>query len=352
MPATRTDVVLSTSRLRAPIEHCAGDLTVTAPAGATLAEINAVLARDGQWLPLDPWAGGRSTIGGLIATNDSGPRRHRSGAPRDLVIGIEFALVDGTTAKGGGRVVKNVAGYDMGRLLCGSFGTLAVITSATFKLSPLPPSSRTVVIDVPSYAALTALSAELAASPATPSAVEVALPGPRLLVRFETTPTAAAEQAAHVMGLAVLHGAAARVLDGAAEDACWTAHHASVSGGDGALLRVSVLPTHVAGTLANLEQRAATDRLRVQAIGRALLGSLLVQVDGEAAAIADLIQHIRPLVRTPAGHLSVLSAPAAVTAAVPVWDELGAATGIMRAVKAQFDPHGTLCPGGGPGGLA
>ena len=85
----------------------------------------------------------RATIGGIVATNDSGPRRHRYGTPRDLIIGIEMALADGRVAKAGGRVVKNVAGYDLSRLLCGSFGSLAVITSATFKLSPLPPASRT-----------------------------------------------------------------------------------------------------------------------------------------------------------------------------------------------------------------
>src|SRR5258708_31867137 len=86
----------------------------------------------------------RATIGGIVATNDSGPRRHRYGTPRDLIIGVEMALVDGRTAKAGGKVVKNVAGYDLARLLCGSFGSLAVITAATFKLSPAPPASRTV----------------------------------------------------------------------------------------------------------------------------------------------------------------------------------------------------------------
>ncbi len=352
VPAVRTDAVLSTARLQEPIEHCAGDLTVTAPAGATLAAVNAVLARDGQWLPLDPWAGGESTVGGLIATNDSGPRRHRAGAPRDLLIGVEFALVDGTTARAGGRVVKNVAGYDLGRLLCGSFGSLAVITSATFKLSPLPPASRTVAIAVPDGAALGRLIAAFAAAVLTPSAVEVALPGPRLLVRFETTETAAVQQAAHAETLAAAAGAHARVLHGADESACWHGHDAAVHHPGGVLLRLNVLPTDVAGVLAALEQRASLHGLRLHAAGRALLGCLLVHADGESAALVELIRHLRTAARPPAGHVAVLSAPAAVTHAVPVWEDLGGAAAIMRAVKAQFDPRGTLCPGGGPGGLA
>ena len=116
-PAARVDAILSVARLHEPIEHCAGDLTVTVPAGTTLDALNARLAEHQQWLPLDPLAGSQSSVGGLLATNDSGPRRLRYGAPRDLVIGIEFALVDGRRAKSGGKVVKNVAGYDLGRLL-------------------------------------------------------------------------------------------------------------------------------------------------------------------------------------------------------------------------------------------
>ena len=133
--------MLSTLGLNAPVDHVAGDLVATVPAGASLDAVNDVLRRERQWLPLDPACSNRATIGGIIATNDSGPRRHRYGTPRDLIIGIEIALADGRIAKAGGRVVKNVAGYDLSKLLCGSLGSLAVITSATFKLAPLPPAS-------------------------------------------------------------------------------------------------------------------------------------------------------------------------------------------------------------------
>ena len=134
-PAPRTiDVLLSTAKLNAVVAHRHGDLTATIQAGATLGDVNRTLARHRQWIPLDPPSADRATIGGLVATNDSGPRRHRYGAPRDLIIGIEFVRADGLLAKGGGIVVKNVAGYDLPRLLTGSFGSLGVIVTATFKL--------------------------------------------------------------------------------------------------------------------------------------------------------------------------------------------------------------------------
>ena len=147
-PAPRQiDVLMSTARLNAVVAHRHGDLTATIQAGATLGDVNRALAQHRQWIPLDPLSADRATIGGLVATNDSGPRRHRYGAPRDLIIGVEFARADGRLAKGGGIVVKNVAGYDLPRLLTGSFGSLGVIVTATFKLYPLTAASRTLVVE-------------------------------------------------------------------------------------------------------------------------------------------------------------------------------------------------------------
>src|SRR5204863_193326 len=117
--------------------------------GAALADVNRALAPHRQWLPLDPPFAERATIGGILATNDSGPLRHRYGTPRDVVIGVQLATTDGVLSKAGGRVVKNVAGYDLSKLVCGSFGSLAAIVSATFKLAPRAAASKTVVVDVP-----------------------------------------------------------------------------------------------------------------------------------------------------------------------------------------------------------
>src|SRR5499427_9566622 len=134
--------------LRRVLAHEHGDMTATVEAGATLRDVNRALARHGQWLPLDPPRADRATIGGILATNDSGPLRHRYGTPRDLVIGVQLATTDGVLSKAGGRVVKNVAGYDLSKLVAGSFGSLAAIVSATFKLAPIPAASKTLRIDL------------------------------------------------------------------------------------------------------------------------------------------------------------------------------------------------------------
>src|SRR6185436_4129927 len=152
--AGRIDAVLDMRRMNRILAHEHGDMTATIEAGASLREVNEALAVHGQMLPLDPPFADRATIGGLLATNDSGPLRHRYGTPRDLVIGIQLATTDGILSKAGGQVVKNVAGYDLGKLVTGSFGSLAAIVSATFKLSPLPAASKTLWLDVPDAAAL------------------------------------------------------------------------------------------------------------------------------------------------------------------------------------------------------
>src|SRR4029077_3324687 len=121
------DVVLDISRLRRNSDPAHGDMTATVEAGATLRDVNRTLAQHGQWLPLDPPVADAATIGGILATNDSGPLRHRFGTPRDLVIGIRLATTDGMLSKAGGQVVKNVAGYDLGKLMTGSFGAFAAI---------------------------------------------------------------------------------------------------------------------------------------------------------------------------------------------------------------------------------
>src|SRR6185295_7364333 len=145
-PAERIDVLLDMRRLNRLVSHQQGDLTAIIEAGATLHDVNEALARHRQWLPLDPPFAEHATIGGILATNDSGPLRHRYGTPRDLVIGIQLATTDGILSKAGGQVVKNVAGYDLGKLVTGSFGSLAAIVSATFKLTPLPGASKTITI--------------------------------------------------------------------------------------------------------------------------------------------------------------------------------------------------------------
>jgi FAD/FMN-containing dehydrogenase len=196
-PAT-VDLIISTSQLNG-VTHRYGDVTATLGAGATLVAVNRELAKHGQWLPIDSAFEG-ATIGGIIATNDAGPRRHRFGTPRDLLLGVTMAMTDGRLVKAGGTVVKNVAGYDLGRLLCGSFGTLAAIESATFKLAPMPQASGSLTVRVADRHTVAAVARALNDSPLELTALEVfaAFTGGGavydLLVRIASSPRATAAQ--------------------------------------------------------------------------------------------------------------------------------------------------------------
>src|SRR5207247_2459349 len=157
-PPRRADLVLSTVRLDRVLEHAWGDMTATVEAGCTVARLQHALAEHGQRLACDPLWPERATIGGILAASDNGPLRARFGALRDLIIGVTLVLADGTVAKSGGKVVKNVAGYDLPKLATGSFGTLAVITQAVFRLHPLPRDTRTLTFTAPAVEPLCELA--------------------------------------------------------------------------------------------------------------------------------------------------------------------------------------------------
>ena len=187
---------LTTVGLARLLEHEAGDLTCTVEAGMPLSALQEALRPYGQRLSLDP--PGDPTIGALLATNVSGPLRHRFGAPRDLVLGVTLVLADGTVASSGGKVVKNVAGYDLARLVCGSEGRLALVARASFRLHPAPKASRTLAIETDAPAAVVR---DLLGSQLQPSALDVLHPG-GVLVLFEGSPAAVAAQVDAANGLA------------------------------------------------------------------------------------------------------------------------------------------------------
>src|SRR5215472_1765828 len=169
------DLIIDTGRLDKILEHTAGDLVVSVQAGVRLDDLARVLAAAGQRLALDP-PGSSGTVGGLIATGAAGSLRYRYGSPRDLLIGITVIRADGTIAKAGGKVVKNVAGYDIGKLFAGSYGTLGLITEATFRLHPLPESTARITLDCADPAAAAAAVRAIADAPLAPSAIELDWP--------------------------------------------------------------------------------------------------------------------------------------------------------------------------------
>ena len=347
--ARPVDLLLSTAKLDAVVAHRHGDLTATVEAGANLARVNAALARHAQRLPLDPPWPERATIGGIVATNDSGPARHHHGAPRDLIIGCSIVLADGREAKSGGIVVKNVAGYDLGRLLTGSFGSLAVITSATFKLAPVASSSRTVSIELGSLEDAGPLVALLADSPLTPSAVELEWPPARLHVRFESVEAAVTQQAAEIVRLAGDSGRADTVMDDA-ESRLWAAY-AGGWGEPGTLVKLATRPTALVSTLARLRDDCERDGIEMSAAGRAALGVVDVRLEGPPDAQARVIERLRDQLPAGEGSAVVRRADPDLRRQVDPWGRIGDALPIMRAIKARFDPEGRLNPGGGPGGV-
>jgi glycolate oxidase FAD binding subunit len=349
-PAPRQiDLLLSTSRLNAVVAHRHGDLTATVQAGAPLAAVNRQLAQHHQWIPIDaPWPD-RATIGGIVASNDSGPRRHRYGAPRDLIIGVEFARADGQLAKGGGIVVKNVAGYDLPRLMTGSFGSLSVITTATFKLFPLTTASKTLVVDVKNPRDLGALSAAILGSYLTPTALEFETHPLRLLLRFESIPASVDQQSATASALIGERGFSAKTVAGADEDALWTRHEQPIWGDTGAVLKVALLPTDLAAMLETIDSMVGS--ANYVASGRAGLGVFLLKIEGDLGAQVRAIDVVRSKLPIGRGSAVIVRGSSELRTRADVWGPVGDGLLLMRAVKRQFDPSGILNPGRGPGGL-
>ena len=227
---------LDSDGLQRVLEHDPGDLTCTVEAGIRLSALREMLAASGQRLSLDP--PGDPTIGALVAQNASGPLRHRFGAPRDLVLGATLVLADGTIASAGGKVVKNVAGYDLARLVCGSEGRLAFVARVSFRLHPLPAAARTLVVATDDTAAV---AARLLASQLQPSALDVLHPG-RVAVMVEGSERAVEAQLA-----------AARSLVGGAEadGGVWDESRARQAGAQG---RRHFVPGELAETLDSLTE--------------------------------------------------------------------------------------------------
>jgi glycolate oxidase FAD binding subunit len=349
-PAPRqVDVLISTRRLNAVVAHRHGDLTATIQAGATLGDVNRALSQHRQWIPLDPPFADRATVGGIVATNDSGPRRHRYGSPRDLIIGVEFARADGRLAKGGGIVVKNVAGYDLPRLLTGSFGSLGVIVTATFKLYPLTAASRTLLVEPSSPSELGTLASKLTASQLTPTALEFATHPLRLLIRFESIEASVVQQSETATTLIAESGGKAQILSESADDEYWQSHRRFTEDDPGALVKVSVLPTELAETLSVIERLAG--KRGYAAAGRAGAGVFLLRIAEDVQLQKRVIDGLRDALQLGRGSAVLVKGSPELRAHIDVWGPMGNGLALMKAIKQQFDPAGILSPGRGPGGL-
>ncbi len=337
-PAT-TDVELHTTGLDAIVEHNAGDLTATLEAGVPLAVAQRTFAAAGQMLALDPPLGDEPgpTIGGVIATGDSGPLRHRYGDPRDLAVGATVALSDGTIARAGGKVIKNVAGYDLAKLFSGCFGTLGVILSVNVRLHSRHESGATAVGAAGDPAGLAAAAVAVAAFPAEFEAVDVAWQAGRGRLLARCAGRGAPHRAQRTARLMREHGLKeTEVSDD--DDALWERQRRDQRSADQTLVRVAATPTCLAEVL------AATEACGGRLVGRAALGTSFVEVEPE------LVGRLRE--RLPdAARIIVLDSPGAVSAGER-WGMIDPpALELMRRVKARFDPTGTCNPGIFVGGV-
>ena len=340
LPAGPADVELSSTGLTQILEHNAGDLTAILEAGVPLVHAQETFAQAGQMLALDPPTGrdGAATIGGVVATGDSGPLRHRYGAPRDLVVGMTFALGDGTIARSGGKVIKNVAGYDLAKLFAGSFGTLGMILSVSVRLHPLPATTTTALGSSADPGVLSAAARALAAAPFEFDALDVGWRAGRGALLGRCGGTEAARRAQRAAGLMREHGL--EPTDVVADDEpLWERQRAAQRSRHGALIRVAARPSQLAVVL-----RAVAD-CDGTLVGRAALGSSFVEV--EVDAVARLRRQLPP------GSISiVLDAPADARGELEPWGSPDpAALELMRRVKARFDPGGVCNPGLFVGGI-
>lgn len=346
----QVDVLLRTTRLSSVIAHEASDLTATVEAGARLRDVNAQLARHGQWLPLDPPSAGEATIGGVLATNDTGPLRYRHGTPRDLLIGMTIVLADGLVASSGGRVVKNVAGYDIGRLVTGSHGGLAVITSATFKLAPLPPTSRTLRIRVVRASDALALAELIRQHQCEPDALEFRLAWQdaaadiAVLVRYASVAAAVDAACAQTSEYARQVGASVEEAEGAAADTWWRAHDATPTDDRRVQLRLSWKPAEFPQAAEALI--AATRDVEAHWIGRLAVGSGLVRLGGNAARHPGIVSALRA--SAVFRHVVIADAPPAVRHIADVWDVSPAQRLLWQSIKDACDPRDVLGAGRGP----
>jgi glycolate oxidase FAD binding subunit len=342
-------LILSTLRLDEVLEHASGDMTATVQAGCRIARLQEVLAQHGQRLAIDPLWPARATVGGILATNDSGPLRVRFGSLRDLVIGVTVALADGTLARSGGKVVKNVAGYDLPKLLTGSFGTLGVIVEATFRLHPLPKHSQTVSFAFPGFDEMNRFTLAVLDSTLVSTGVQVrAQRNARPIVdtRFEGVPAAIEAAVGRLASLAPN----AEQLDPSADvwglrEGLWDQSHHSI------VCKFSVLPSALASFCKSLDRITSTHDLGWEIIAQAIGVGLLKLKGARPDAYIKPLHELRQDLAPGGGSLVVLDCPSEIKPRVDAWGDAGDALPLMRRVKQQLDPAGILNPGRFVGGI-
>ena len=363
---SRADLIISTSRLNRVIEHCVGDLTVTVESGVNYQDLQSVLAKEGQFLAIDPPYSRTASIGGILATGSAGSWRHRYHSVRDMCLGVEFVRSDGEVVKAGGRVVKNVAGYDLMKLLTGSYGTLGIASTITFRLYPLPEYTQIALITGDAVAIAQAAQ-KISTSVLTPTACDLLSAsaiadlglgdGAGLVIQFSSLKASVLEQCDRVMILAKELNLQVQIIDAVAdfwqllEMLMWEDKLRDLNcnldqiANNNIVCKLGILPAAAVFILQKCEQIFEDKSYALQIHMGSGLGVLRVHGSSQnLGAIAQQIAKVRSMIESHDGFLTILEAPHELKVENNVWGYTGNAGDLMRKIQQKFDPKGLLSP--------
>jgi glycolate oxidase FAD binding subunit len=331
---------LEMKRMNSLREHPWQDMTCTVEVGCTWSAMQAELARHGQVVALDPLWPERATVGGVVSTNDGGASRLKYGGLRDLIIGMTIVLADGTIAKTGGKVVKNVAGYDLHKLMTGGFGTLGVVTEVNFRLHPIEAHTRTWTAVAKDATVFGAPLMAILDSQITPSAAQI---------RMDRGECAFDVRIAAVPECMELQEEKLRKIFGKIElkvsnDAVWEARQDLFAREGAAVLKVTLLSSDVCPVSAELEQWAAKNEMEISVVAQAN-GLMTVALKSSPDAVITLIGHLRKRLKNSGGSVVALKIPETGLGGLDVWGCDSNALPLMREIKRRFDPNRILNPG-------
>ena len=369
-PPRKFDVALCTRNITNVRYYEPSDLTAGVGAGMALDDLQDLLKADGLWLPLDRSGSGKATLGGVIATNASGPLRHFYGTPRDMVVGMQVATTQGKLIRTGGRVVKNVAGYDLGKLLIGSHGTLGVITEVNLKLFPLPAERQTFVLSTGTLGIARDVRRSILTSPIEPLRMvlldaetaghvhdgaqpdRLKKPEPQIWLEAGGSRSVIDRTLKELDTLGRAVGARVHSYEREGAEVAWQkisdfGHWICERHPGVVVLKGTVPIAHSEELLSLAQQEAQNEKIRLASVVNPGVGILhLALLDlKNAAQAAGLISRIREAAEKSGGALVVVSAAADVKAQVDVWGIPGSGSELMRKLKATWDPKGTLAPG-------
>jgi len=358
---SRVDIAIGMSRLNRIIEHCVGDLTVTVETGVKYQDLQAVLARAGQFLAIDPPYDASATIGGILATGSAGALRHRYNSVRDMCLGIEFVRSDGEVVKAGGRVVKNVAGYDLMKLLTSSYGTLGIASTVTFRLYPLPEYTQIALV-TGTAKSIAQAQQQISTSVLTPTACDLLSAsaiaglgfehGIGLAVQFSSLKASVIEQCDRLMTIAQELNLQFQIINNAQDfwqllqTLMWQDELRNLDKppNNKVVCKLGILPSASVAFLEQCEQIFGNQSYYLQIHVGSGLGILRVEDGQDLEIIVDQIAKVRSIAELHSGFLTILEAPHRLKFHQNVWGYRGNARDLMNKIQKQFDARGILSP--------